>query len=248
MFGRIRLVLIIGIVLLLAGCFAQFTPQLLNTPYQEPIESQHQFSDVFETSSTLGSKWQRIAGWWRISKGFLFQTLPWKSSLPGEFQMIYVDGLASGPYVVETRLSLLNEGEQAAGILFRFKDQNNFYLLRLRHFPRWQDYVDLSQYVNGERREDFDRKDLSVIPGEWHTLRIEDRGNEIIAFMDRKELFRHTPADKATGTVGLAVRTARVAFDYFKASMYVGTPDPATVSLGSESEPLSLQESNENVY
>ncbi len=224
MLNRFRFALATGLILLLAGCFAQLTPQLLQEPYRAPFESMREFSDGFDNPVRLGSRWQRVAGWWRIDEGMLFQTLSWKSSLPGEYQMIYVDGLASGPYRVETRLSLLHEGEQAAGILFRFQDQNSFYLLRMRHYPRWQNFVDLTQFVKGGRREDLARKDLSIKPGEWYTLRLDDRGDEIIAFLNGEELFRYTCKEKPSGTIGLASKTGKVAFDYFSASLH----DPAT--------------------
>lgn len=225
MLNRFRFVLTIGLITLLAGCFAQLTPQLLQEPYRAPFESMREFNDGFDNPVRLGNRWQRVAGWWRIDEGMLFQTLSWKSSLPGDNQMIYVDGLASGPYRVETRLSLLHEGEQAAGILFRFQDQNSFYLLRLRHYPRWQDFVDLTQFVKGGRSEDLARKDIPIKPGEWYTLRLDDRGDEIVAFLNGEELFRYACKEKPSGTIGLASKTGKVAFDYFSASLY----DPGTM-------------------
>ena len=237
MFKRFRFLLTISLIVLLAGCFAQLTPQLLHEPYREPFESMREFTDRFDNPVRLGNRWQRVAGWWRIDDGMLFQTLRWKSSLPGDYQMIYVDGLSSGPYRVETRLCMINEGEQAAGILFRFQDQNCFCLLRLMHFPRWQDFADVTQFIKGGRREDLGRKDLSVKPGQWYTLRVDDHGDEIIAFLDGNELFRCTAKDKAVGTIGLAAKTGKVAFDYFNASLNDPTeeekapPPVAKVSL-----------------
>ena len=202
---------------ILEGCF---TPQLLDTPYQEPIESQREFAEEFDNPVHLGNRWKPISGWWQIKTGRLIQRLPWRSSLPGGFQMLYVYGLASGPYEVETRLAFLSDGDQGAGILLRFQDQNNFYLLRMRHYKQWQDYMDLTQYVNGVRREDLRRSDLSIKPGEWYTLRAEDRGNEIVAFLGGNEVFSFPTKDRPMGTVGLAVKTGRVAFEDFSASLH----------------------------
>lgn len=232
-----RLLVTLGCIFFLAGCFAQLSPQLLSSPYQEPIESQREFTDDFDNPKTLGNRWQRVAGWWRIDNSQLFQTLPWKSSLPGEYQMIYVYGLASGPYESETRFCLLHEGEQAAGLLLRFQDQNNFYFLRVRHYQRWQNYVDLVQYSNGVRREDLARADLEIKVDHWYTLCAQDHDDEIIALIDGKEIFRYKPKDRAAGTVGLAVKTARVSFDHFTASLY--NPD-IEKTMVSKAEPIDL--------
>lgn len=240
MHASVRLFLALCGILLLAGCFAQLTPQLLSAPYEEPVESQHQFTDDFDNPKTLGNRWQRVAGWWRIDNSQLFQTLPWKSSLPGEYQLIYVYGLASGPYESETRFCFLHEGEQAAGLLLRFQDQNNFYFLRVRHYPRWQDCVDLIQYTNGVRREDLARVDLDVKIDQWYTLRAEDRDEEIIAFLDGREIFRYRLQDRPAGTVGLAVKTARASFDHFSASLY----DPAAEkTIVSRADPIDISAS-----
>ncbi|MCA9446438.1 MAG: hypothetical protein KC931_04935 [Candidatus Omnitrophica bacterium] len=230
----------IGILLSLGGCFSA---RLLDTPYQEPIASQRDFVDEFDDASTLGNRWRRVSGWWGMTDSQLIQKLAWKSHLPGDFQMAYVNGLASGAYEAETRLNFLHPGEQAAGILLRFQDQNNFYMLRIRHYPRWQDNIDLVQYISGERREDLRRMDISIHTGQWYTLRAEDRGNEIVAFLDGNELFRYPTRDRAVGTVGLATKTGKVAFEHFAATLYEPDPEapevPTLRRKGEDEPPLS---------
>jgi len=222
MMTRLGQTFLMGCLFLLSGCFSA---HLLETPYQEPIESQSYFMDEFDNPATIGTRWRRISGRWSMEGSQLVQKVGRKSNLPGNFQMTYVNGLASGPYEVETRVNLMKECEQAAGLMLRFQDQNNFYMLRMRHYPRWQDNIDLVQYISGERREDLRRMDLSIHPGQWYTLRAEDRGNEIVAFLDGNEIFRYPTEDPPVGTVGLATKTGKVAFEHFSATLYEAETD-----------------------
>jgi hypothetical protein len=135
------------------SCFQGVLRPNYSIPLSGAIESQREFTDEFNNPVHIGNRWRPVSGWWRIKDGQLLQSVPWRSSLPGDFQSVYVYGLASGPYEAETRLNFLTEGEQAAGLLLRFQDQNNFYLLRIRHYPNWQDHIDLTQYISGVRRK-----------------------------------------------------------------------------------------------
>ena len=61
---------------------------------------------------------------------------------------------------------------------------------------------------------------LSIKPGQWYTLRAEDRGNEIVAYLDGYEIFNYPTEDRPVGTVGLATKTGKVYFEHFTASLY----------------------------
>ena len=72
-----------------------------------------------------------------------------------------------------------------AGIVVRFKDPDNYYLLRaVPHETR----VRLYKVVNGKRTT-LTGKDLEVTVGEWHELRLDVRGNRFTAHFDGTELF-----------------------------------------------------------
>lgn len=232
----IRLLRLVGFSLLplLGGCFSA---HLLETPYKDPLASQREFAEDFDQPHSLQSRWLPISGWWDIQKGHLVQKKPWKSPLPGSLQMIQVPGLASGAYEVETRFSFIKDGERCAGLLLRFEDSDSFYMLRMRRYPTWQDNIDLVQYKDGERLEDLRRMDLTIVPGRWYTLRAEDRGDEIIAFLDGAEVFRYPTPEAARGTVGLAAKGSKIHFERFSAILH--TPEANGTELDTPHPPAA---------
>jgi len=70
--------------------------------------------------------------------------------------------------------------DQACGLVFRYRDENNYYVVRANAL---EDNVNLYTVKNGRRREikGFNTK---VTSGKWHTLGIEARGDQIQVFFD----------------------------------------------------------------
>ncbi len=87
-----------------------------------------------------------------------------------------------------------------AGIMARFKDPDNYYLLRaVPHESR----VRLYKVENGTRTT-LAGVDLEVAAGEWHELALEVRGNRFKAHFDGAELFAHDDDTfKDAGAFGL---------------------------------------------
>lgn len=86
--------------------------------------------------------------------------------------------VAAGAYeevVVSARVRFA-EGARSAGLVWRYRDPNNYYLMALD--LQAQD-VRVYRVVGGNRTR-LDQEDkLELDPGLWHTLKIEDRGMRI---------------------------------------------------------------------
>lgn len=110
-----------------------------------------------------------------------------------------------------------NAHHDGAGIVVRFKNPDNYYLLRaVPHESR----VRLYKVVKG-KRSTLAGRNLDVALGTWHDLTLRARGNVFTASFNGKELFRHTD-DTFTdaGAFGLWSKPSNVTyFDDLKAEI-----------------------------
>src|SRR6266481_5165932 len=111
--------------------------------------------------------------------------------------------------------AVAGEVDRAAGLVFRLKDSNNYYLLRLNAF---QANYRLYHVINGSRRQ-FAGANFKVTSGEWHELRVECVGNKIICYYDGAKRIEATDDTfKDAGKVGLWTKADSVTyFDDLKA-------------------------------
>ena len=75
--------------------------------------------------------------------------------------------------------------DQAAGVAVRLVDRNNYYVVRANAL---ENNVRLYRMVAG-RREQFAGTDIKVTAGEWHTLSLRAKGDQLTVSYDGKELF-----------------------------------------------------------
>lgn len=124
--------------------------------------------------------------------------------------------------VAEVRFKTISGKEdQAAGIVFRFTDANNYYVVRANAL---EDNVVLYKTVEGKRSSlpvkgrtlgyGFDTR---IASGKWATLRIEFKDNLFTVFLDGKQLFQVEDATfKEPGAVGVWTKADSVTlFDDF---------------------------------
>lgn len=111
--------------------------------------------------------------------------------------------------------------DQAGGIVFRFKDGNNYYIVRANAL---EDNVVLYKTVDGKRsslqvkgRTFGYGVDTKVPSGKWSTLRVEFRGDLFTVFFNGKKLFEvEDDTFKEAGAVGLWTKADSVTlFDDF---------------------------------
>lgn len=104
--------------------------------------------------------------------------------------------------------------DQAGGIVFRYQDPNNYYVVRANAL---EDNYRIYHVVAGRRRQ-FAGANFRVTSNQWHTLRVEATGSQFKCFYDGE--LKITAGDetfKGPGNVGLWTKADSVTyFDDFE--------------------------------
>ncbi len=109
------------------------------------------------------------------------------------------------------------EEDQAAGLIFRVEDEDNYYIARANAL---EDNVDIYKYVNGERTQ-LASEAAGIDTEEWRELRVEVEGENIRVLLDEKEMVEATDDEFTAGKVGLWTKADSVnCFD----NVMVGNP------------------------
>jgi len=107
--------------------------------------------------------------------------------------------------------------DQGGGIVWRYQDANNYYIARMNPL---EDNYRLYKVVGGKRIQLATREDLKVPPGEWHTLTIKHKGEQIECSLDgKKNLEAKDGSFPNAGKVGLWTKAdAQTYFDDMQVS------------------------------
>jgi 3-keto-disaccharide hydrolase len=101
------------------------------------------------------------------------------------------------------------EVDRAAGMAFRLKDANNYYIVRANAL---ENNYRLYHVVNG-RRVQLAGANVKVAPGEWHELRVECVGNHILCYFDsEKKIDAMDETFKEAGKIGLWTKADSVTY------------------------------------
>ena len=134
-----------------------------------------------------------------------------EDSTDGRFAM----AVASDASYRDLRLSVRGkpvrgERDQAVGLVWRYKDADNYYVVRLNPLEA---NVRLYRVVNGNRIKFAGKEKVDLAAGTWYVLSIEHRGEHIVVSLDGKGLFE---ADDRTiaeaGSVGVWVKADSVSY------------------------------------
>ncbi len=102
--------------------------------------------------------------------------------------------------------------DQAGGIIFRFVDADNYYVLRANAL---EDNVILFKYVKGARTG-IASAAAPVSSGTWHTLKVVAKGESIQGFLDGKLVINVKDSTYNEGLVGLWTKADSITyFDNF---------------------------------
>ena len=109
--------------------------------------------------------------------------------------------------------ALSGKGDQGAGLVWRYRDQNNYYVTRCNAL---EDNCTIYRVVNG-RRQEFLNHNVKVPSNVWHTLKVEAIGDHFVVTYDgSKVLDAKDGTFQGAGKAGLWTKADSViAFDAF---------------------------------
>jgi len=124
-----------------------------------------------------------------------------------------VKAFAYFPYAVARDVSDFREGEitlrfkavagrvdQASGILFDLKPDGNYYALRANAL---ENNLALWRIVKGRRDAVKWARNLTIVRGQWHELKVSVRGRTLEGFLDGNRFLEHTLDQPVSGHVGI---------------------------------------------
>lgn len=184
---------------------------------------------TFDVSTDLPQGWQTgITG-----KGQAKWEVVGDDSAPSKPNVLKQSGEATFAWAAKTDAKLKDgfaevklkavsgKEDQAGGLVFRFQDGNNYYVVRANAL---EDNVVLYKTVGGKRtslpvkgRMFGYGVDTKVPKGKWHALRVEFKGNLFIVFFNGRKLFEVEDGTfKDAGGVGVWTKADSVTlFDDF---------------------------------
>jgi len=116
------------------------------------------------------------------------------------FPLLILDGVSYKDFSAWIRFRAESgKVDQAGGLVFRYKDNNNYYVLRGNAL---ENNVRLYAIVNGNRRQ-IGGKNTKVTPNEWHLLKVICKADKIQCFFENTKVFEVSDDTFDSGSVGL---------------------------------------------
>ena len=108
---------------------------------------------------------------------------------------------------------LSGKEDQAGGVIWRCKDADNYYISRANAL---EDNVTIYHTIKGKRTEKR-RTEMKVVSNQWHTLRVDFKGNHFTVTLDGKKAIEwQDDTFKEAGKVGVWTKADSVTlFDDF---------------------------------
>jgi hypothetical protein len=135
-----------------------------------------------------------------------------------EFPAIMLDPKPLADVVIGARFKPISGStDRAAGLIFRIKDKNNYYILRANAL---ENNVNLYKYVDG-RRSGLKDGQAKVAAGQWQELRVEARGQTLRGFLNGQVVVEASDGTfSAPGGVGLWTKAdSQTCFDDVEVSV-----------------------------
>jgi len=170
-----------------------------------------------QTGKGEGSIWKVVADDTAPSK--TGHALAQTAEAPGPlFNLCVADGTSFKDVAIKVSFKAVRgKKDQGGGVVWRYQDANNYYVARMNPL---EDNYRVYKVVAGNRKQLESKEDLKVPAGEWHTLAITMKGDQIECFLDgKKQLEAKDGTFAGPGKVGLWTKAdAQTNFDVFDVS------------------------------
>jgi hypothetical protein len=215
MLKMMRICLILGVLASLGLCSACASEEKKET--QENVTTidftKYEFGklpDGFSTAVTDGGQ----PGKWVIADANGTKVLAQTDTddTDGRFPLCVYDAVSIKNVEVSTDfMAVAGKVDQAAGLMARYKDKDNYYITRANAL---EDNVRLYKVESGKRKQIGDAK-VKVTSGAWHNLKLEIEGTNLKVFYDGKSIIdANDAAFQNAGKVGFWTKADSVT--YFK--------------------------------
>ncbi len=126
------------------------------------------------------------------------------------FPILLFGGEVYGDFTLTTRFKIVSGGlEQMAGVVFRARDEKNFYVIRASALGK---NIRFYKVVNGERGMPIG-PDIKIAKGVWHELVVDCKGNQIHCRLDGKEVIPPLTDNTFTsGKIGFWTKSDSVSY------------------------------------
>ena len=116
------------------------------------------------------------------------------------FPLLILDGVSYKDFMAFVRFRAVSgKTDQAGGLVFRYKDNNNYYVVRANAL---ENNVRLYTVINGNRRQ-IAGKNTKVTSSEWHLLKVVCKADKIQCFFDNTKVIEATDNTFDSGSIGL---------------------------------------------
>lgn len=185
---------------------ATATPTPTPTPAATPTPTPggNLFSDDFEDGNSTG--WTVVNGSWSVVTD---GTKVFKQSSTSGEGLVYAGNSSWTNYTVEAKLKLYNVGANtASGIIARYADGNNYYLLRLHGSGKVQLYKKA-----GGTFALLQEATQTGAANTWYTLKLVMNGSVLTGYVDGVQKVSVTDSSGASGCIGARTYTQSAAID-----------------------------------
>lgn len=191
-----------AVALLLAGCSGQSQTRLGPSDQNTPAGQTTQYTFDADPVRGLPKGAEVLSGNWAIRAEPDAPSQPNALCQTGTatFPALSLSDAVYADVVVSVQFKPISGREdQAAGIIFRIQDKDNYYILRANAL---EGNVNFYRYANG-RRSGIKEAEAKVLSGQWQELRVEVTGNRMQAFLNGQFVNEATDDAYKAGKVGL---------------------------------------------